>query len=86
MAGKKRRPADQALRPPMRSPGRPPGWRREHQKRFWEGIAGGYRARKRAWRQDCLLLSERAGSGRVAGCRRSRLSHCRSAICPSSNA
>jgi len=41
MAGKKRRPADQALRPPMRSPGRPPGWRREHQKRFWEGIAGG---------------------------------------------
>lgn len=28
-------------RPPMRSPGRPPGWRREHQKRFWEGIAGG---------------------------------------------
>ena len=41
MAGKKRRPADRALRPPMRSPGRPPGWRREHQKRFWEGIAGG---------------------------------------------
>ena len=25
----------------MRSPGRPPGWRREHQERFWEGIAGG---------------------------------------------
>jgi IS30 family transposase len=41
MAGKKRRPADRALRPPMRSPGRPPGWRREHRERFWEGIVGG---------------------------------------------
>jgi IS30 family transposase len=41
MAGKKRRQADRALRPPMRSPGRPPGWRREHQMRFWEGISGG---------------------------------------------
>lgn len=28
-------------RPPMRSPGRPPGWRREHQQRFWEAIARG---------------------------------------------
>jgi IS30 family transposase len=28
-------------RPPMRSPGRPPGWRREHQQRFWEVIARG---------------------------------------------
>lgn len=25
----------------MRSPGRPPGWRREHQERFWEAIAEG---------------------------------------------
>jgi len=41
MASKKRRPADRALRPPMRSPGRPPGWRREHSQRFWEGIARG---------------------------------------------
>ncbi len=41
MAGKKHRPADRALRPAMRSPGRPPGWRREHQKRFWDGIAAG---------------------------------------------
>ena len=30
-----------ALRPPMRSPGRPPGWRREHQQRFWEAIVCG---------------------------------------------
>lgn len=41
MAGKKRRAADRVLRAPLRSPGRPPGWRREHQKRFWEGIAAG---------------------------------------------
>ena len=28
-------------RPVMRSPGRPPGWRREHRVRFWERIARG---------------------------------------------
>lgn len=33
--------AAKAGRPPMRSPGRPPGWRREHQLRFWEGVAVG---------------------------------------------
>ena len=38
----KRRRADRALRPPMRSPGRPSGWRREHRQRFWEGIASGF--------------------------------------------
>ncbi len=37
----KRRRADRALRPPMRSPGRPPGWRRDHRQRFWEAIAQG---------------------------------------------
>jgi IS30 family transposase len=46
----KRRQSDRALRPPMRSPGRPPGWRREHRQRFWEGIASG-------------LPSEQAGVG-----------------------
>ncbi len=40
MATRRRQPADRAIRPPMRSPGRPPGWRREHRQRFWEGIAG----------------------------------------------
>jgi transposase, IS30 family len=40
-ARRRRRAADRALRPPMRSPGRPPGWRREHRQRFWEAIAGG---------------------------------------------
>jgi len=28
-------------RAPMRSPGRPPGWRREHRQRFWDAIARG---------------------------------------------
>lgn len=36
--GRARR-SNRALRPPMRSPGRPPGWRREHLRQFWEGIA-----------------------------------------------
>lgn len=41
MRGRKRRRSDRVLRPSMRSPGRPPGWRREHRKRFWEAIAQG---------------------------------------------
>jgi hypothetical protein len=41
MGTRKNRPADRSLRPPMRSPGRPPGWRREHLQRLWESIAGG---------------------------------------------
>ena len=38
--GKARR-SNRALRPPMRSPGRPPGWRREHLRQFWAAIARG---------------------------------------------
>ncbi len=41
MGSRKCRPADRALRPPMRSPGRPPVARREHRQRFWEAIARG---------------------------------------------
>ena len=37
----KRRRSDRALRARMRSPGRPPVWRREHKQRFWEAIAVG---------------------------------------------
>jgi IS30 family transposase len=37
----KRRKSDRAGRPAMRSPGRPPGWRREHRVRFWDAIACG---------------------------------------------
>jgi IS30 family transposase len=33
--------AIRAMRGPMRSPGRPPGWRREHRQRFWRAIADG---------------------------------------------
>ena len=39
--GEKRRAADRAGRPAMRSPGRPPVGRLEHRKRFWAAIAGG---------------------------------------------
>jgi len=41
MGTSKRRRADRALRPAMRSPGRPPVARREHQQRFWKAIANG---------------------------------------------
>ena len=41
MGARGRRPAYRALRPPMRSPGRPPVWRREHRRGFWEAIAQG---------------------------------------------
>src|SRR5919109_3942882 len=41
MGKPKRRKSDRAGRPPMRSPGRPPGWRREHRQRFWAAIARG---------------------------------------------
>jgi IS30 family transposase len=41
MGTSKRHRAVRARRGQMRSPGRPPGWRREHQQRFWEAIACG---------------------------------------------
>src|SRR5450759_2090862 len=41
MGSRSARRSDRALRPPMRSPGRPPGWRREHLQQFWRAIAGG---------------------------------------------
>ncbi len=41
MARSRRRRANQVLRPPMHSPGRPSAGRREHRQRFWEGIARG---------------------------------------------
>jgi IS30 family transposase len=40
-ASRRRRRADRARRPLMRSPGRPPVGRREHRQRFWEAIARG---------------------------------------------
>src|SRR5665648_305494 len=42
MGPRRVRSGDRALRPPMRSPGRPPGWRREHLQQFWEAIACGF--------------------------------------------
>ncbi len=41
MGPRNARRSDRVLRPPMRSPGRPPGWRREHLQQFWDGIARG---------------------------------------------
>ena len=39
--GERKRAADRAGRPLMRSPGRPPVGRREHRQRFWRAIARG---------------------------------------------
>ena len=41
MDTEKRRRSDRAIRPKMRSPGRPTAARREHQQKFWEVIAEG---------------------------------------------
>ena len=41
MGKPKRRRSDRAGRPAMRSPGRPPGWRREHRQRFWAAVTRG---------------------------------------------
>jgi hypothetical protein len=41
MGASKRRAAERAGRPAMRSPGRPPVGRREHRQRFWVAIARG---------------------------------------------
>jgi len=41
MRKRKRRRSDRALRRRMRSPGRPPVWRRENYLRFWVEIASG---------------------------------------------
>jgi hypothetical protein len=41
MGARKRRAADRAGRPALRSPGRPPVGRREHRQRFWVAIASG---------------------------------------------
>ena len=41
MEASRRRRSDRALRPRMRSPGRPPVGRREHRERFWKEVARG---------------------------------------------
>jgi IS30 family transposase len=41
MGSRTARSSDRAVRPPLRSPGRPPGWRREHLQQFWAAIARG---------------------------------------------
>ena len=38
---KRKRAADRTCRPPMQSPRRPPGWRREHEQRFWDAVGRG---------------------------------------------
>ena len=48
MSQRKRRKSDQAGRPPMRSPGKPPTGRREHRVRFWTAVARGMSSERAA--------------------------------------
>ena len=61
--------ADRALRPPMRSPGRPEP-SRAVQREFWRLIAGGMTTVEASERSACRGRSGRAGFGTLAGCRR----------------
>ena len=83
MGRPKRRRSDRAGRPAMRSPGRPPGWRREHRQRFWAAIARGATSEAAACRRASRRRLASDGSGRVAGCRRSPRRRCRDATCRS---
>ena len=67
MGTSKRRRADRAGRPPMRSPGRPPVGRREHRQRFWEAIARGLSSEDARWRPACRRRSGRGGSAKAGG-------------------
>lgn len=58
MGSKGTRRSNRALRPPMRSPGRPPGWRREHLQQFWDAIARGLSSEDAA---VCVGLSPAVG-------------------------
>jgi hypothetical protein len=62
-ASRRRRRADRARRPLMRSPGRPPVGRREHRQRFWEAIARGLSSEE---------AGEAAGVSPAVGTRRFR--------------
>ena len=59
MGTRRHRAADRAFRPPMRSPGRPPVWRREHLERFWDRIADGLSSEEAS---VCTGLSPAVGS------------------------
>jgi hypothetical protein len=85
MGVRERQQAIRAMRGPMRSPGRPPGWRREHRQRFWEAIAGGCRARRRQRWPGWHPRRAPGGSVKVVACRRSVRPRCRGATCPSSS-
>jgi hypothetical protein len=83
----RRRAAERAGRPRMRSPGRPPVGRREHRQRFWLAIARGVSSEEAAAAaRGCHRRWASGGSERVAGCRRSACVRCQVATCRSASA
>jgi hypothetical protein len=83
MGARKRRAADRAGRPAMRSPGRPPVGRREHRQRFWVAIARGPPAKMPAWRPACPRPWGHAGSVKAVACQPSAAPRCQGATCRS---
>ena len=60
MGSRSARRGGRALRPPMRSPGRPPGWRREHLRQFWDSDRSRAFERGRSHRRRPLTGGRRA--------------------------
>jgi hypothetical protein len=83
VAKRKSRPAVRALRPPMRSPGRPPVNRREIQQRSGGRTLTGCPVRTPRLPAACRCRLARAGFATVAACHRSVWSQRRDATCRS---
>ncbi len=70
MGARKRRVADRAGRPAMRSPGRPPVGRREHRERVWLAIAEGMSGEVAGVAAGVSPAVGNAGSVKVVACQR----------------
>ena len=84
--GAKRRAADRAGRPAMRSPGRPSVGRLEHRQRFWAAIARGVSSEEAAAAAGVSAAVGVRWFGKVAACRRSRWPRRRGGTCRSRSA
>jgi hypothetical protein len=83
MGARKRRAADRAGRPAMRSPGRPPVGRREHRQRFWWAIARGLPSEDAGVAAGVSPAWDHAGSVKAVACQPSAAPRCQGATCRS---
>jgi hypothetical protein len=77
MGAGKRRAADRAGRPAMRSPGRPPVGRREHRQRFWVAVARGSSSEDAGVAAGVSRPWDHAGSVKAVACQQSAALRCR---------